>query len=112
MRITDTLGIDVPIIQAPMAGVQGSALAIAVCEAGGLGSLPCAMLSSDSMRREVIAIRSHTERPFNVNLFCPSRPVPDPAREATWRAQLAPYYREFGIEMRADESGPARNPFD
>src|ERR1700730_19461556 len=112
MRITTAFGIDVPIIQAPMAGVQGSALAIAVCEAGGLGSLPCAMLSSDSMRREVIAIRSHTERPFNVNLFCHSRPVPDPAREATWRAQLAPYYREFGTSMRGEDSGVVRHPFD
>src|ERR1700716_1298831 len=89
MRITDTLGMDLPIIQAPMAGVQGSALAIAVCEAGGLGSLPCAMLSRDSMRGELTAIRSHTGRPFNVNLFCHSRPVAAPTREAAWRAQLA-----------------------
>ncbi|HWH84464.1 MAG TPA: nitronate monooxygenase, partial [Burkholderiaceae bacterium] len=43
--IADLLGTALPVIQAPMAGVQGSALAIAVCEAGGLGSLPCAMLS-------------------------------------------------------------------
>jgi nitronate monooxygenase len=112
MRITDTLGMDLPIIQAPMAGVQGSALAIAVCEAGGLGSLPCAMLSRDSMRRELTAIRSHTGRPFNVNLFCHSRPVADPTREAAWRAQLAPYYKEFGIDVRADEAGPSRDPFD
>jgi nitronate monooxygenase len=112
MRITAVLGIDLPIIQAPMAGVQGSALAIAVCEAGGLGSLPCALLSSDNIRRELTAIRSHTSRPFNVNLFCHSRPAPDAAREALWRAQLAKYYKEFGIDMRADAEGPARNPFD
>jgi nitronate monooxygenase len=112
MRITATLGIDLPIIQAPMAGVQGSALAIAVCEAGGLGSLPCAMLSSDNLRRELTAIRSHTSRPFNVNFFCHSRPVADPAREALWRMQLAPYYKEFGIDMRAGDAGPARNAFD
>jgi nitronate monooxygenase len=112
MRITETLAIDLPIIQAPMAGVQGSALAIAVCEAGGLGSLPCAMLSCDTLRRELTAIRTHTGRPFNVNLFCHSRPVPDPAREAGWRAQLAPYYKELGIDVRADEAGPSRNPFD
>jgi nitronate monooxygenase len=112
MRITATLGIDLPIIQAPMAGVQGSALAIAVCEAGGLGSLPCAMLSSDSMRRELTEIRSHTGRPFNVNLFCHSPPVADPGREALWRAQLAPYYKELAMDMRADAGGPARKPFD
>lgn len=112
MRITAALGIDVPIIQAPMAGVQGSALAIAVCEAGGLGSLPCAMLSSETLRRELTAIRSHTQRPFNVNLFCHPRPVADPAREAQWQTQLARYYKEFGMDMRADTAGPPRNPFD
>jgi nitronate monooxygenase len=112
MRITDTLGIELPIIQAPMAGVQGSALAIAVCEAGGLGSLPCALLSADSVRRELTAIRSHTTRPFNVNVFCHSPPVTDPAQEALWRAQLAPYYKEFGMDMRAEAGGPPRKPFD
>jgi len=112
MRITDTLGIELPIIQAPMAGVQGSALAIAVCEAGGLGSLPCALLSTDSVRRELAAIRSRTTKPFNVNVFCHSPPAADPAQEALWRAQLAPYYKEFGMDMRADGAGPARNPFD
>jgi nitronate monooxygenase len=112
MEITATLGIDLPIIQAPMAGVQGSALAIAVCEAGGLGSLPCAMLNPDSMRRELTAIGSQTRRPYNVNLFCHSRPAADPEHEALWRARLAPYYKEFGMEMRADAAGPARNPFD
>jgi len=74
--------------------------------------LPCAMLSSDTLRRELAAIRSNTARPFNVNLFCHSPPVEDPAREALWRTQLARYYKEFGMDMRADAVGPARNPFD
>jgi nitronate monooxygenase len=112
VRITATLGIDLPIIQAPMAGVQGAALAIAVCQAGGLGSLPCALLSLDSLHRELTAIRSQTGKPFNVNLFCHPRPAADPAREALWRKQLAPYYKEFGVEPPADDAGPARNPFD
>ena len=112
MRITTDLGIDLPIIQAPMAGVQGSTLAIAVCEAGGLGSLPGAMLSADNLRRELTAIRSNTRRPFNVNLFCHARPLEDPARETSWRTQLARYYKEFGMDMRADATGPSRNPFD
>src|SRR5579864_4109483 len=112
MHITTALGIDLPIIQAPMAGVQGSTLAIAVCEAGGLGSLPCAMLSTDNLRRELTAIRSHTARPFNVNLFCHAHPVEDPAREALWRTQLARYYKEFGMDMRADAAGPSRKPFE
>ena len=71
------LGIELPVIQAPMAGVQGSALAIAVCNAGGLGSLPCAMLGPDAMRNELTAIRAHTTKPFNVNFFCHTPPQPD-----------------------------------
>ena len=64
------LGIELPIIQAPMAGVQGSALAIAVSNAGGLGSLPCAMLAPDAIRNELAAIKAQTTKPVNVNFFC------------------------------------------
>src|SRR5437868_6897086 len=105
MRITTLFGIDLPIIQAPMAGGQGSALAIAVCAAAGLGSLPCAMLSPETLRRELTVIPSRTGKPFNVNLFTHQPPVPDPDREARWRAQLAPYYNEFGLDMSAVDTG-------
>ena len=81
-------GIELPIIQAPMAGVQGSALAIAVSNAGGLGSLPCALLSVDAMRAELAAIRGGTVKPFNVNFFCHIPPVPNFARETAWRERL------------------------
>ena len=97
-RLEDLLGIELPIIQAPMAGVQDSALAIAACNAGALGSLPCALISIDTMRDEVAAIRAATRRPLNVNFFCHPTPPPDVAREAAWRAALAPYYRELGID--------------
>ncbi len=100
-----------PIVQAPMAGVQGSALAIAVSNAGGLGSLPCAMLSIDDLRRELAAIRAATNRPVNVNFFCHVQPEPDARREAEWRALLAPYYEEFGIDASAISGGAARRPF-
>jgi nitronate monooxygenase len=56
------LGTELPIIQAPMAGVQGSALAIAVSNAGGLGSLPCAMLGIDALRSELSALKAGTSR--------------------------------------------------
>ena len=79
-------GTELPIIQAPMAGVQGSALAIAVSEAGGLGSLPCAMLGMDAMRTELERIRSQTAKPFNANFFCHSPPAPNAAGEAAWQA--------------------------
>jgi nitronate monooxygenase len=107
----DFLKIERPIVQAPMAGVQGSALAIAVSNAGGLGSLPCAMLSIDDMRAELKAIRAGTDRPINVNFFCHLQPEPDADRETEWRALLAPYYEEFGIDPAMISGGVARRPF-
>lgn len=100
-----------PVIQAPMAGAQGSALVIAVCEAGGLGSLPCAMLTPDAMRRELAAIREGTSKPYNVNFFCHTPPQPSDAREAAWRTALAPYYEELGLDVEAIPAGPGRAPF-
>ncbi|MGJ7525129.1 NAD(P)H-dependent flavin oxidoreductase [Variovorax sp. GB1P17] len=105
------LGTELPLIQAPMAGVQGSAMAIAVSNAGGLGSLPGAMLSADTMRSELAAIRAGTDKPYNVNFFCHTPPEPSAEREATWRAALAPYYAEYGIDAASIPAGPGRNPF-
>lgn len=112
MTFHSLFGTALPIIQAPMAGAQDSALAIAVSNAGGLGSLPCAMLGLDAMRAELAAIRAGTDRPYNVNFFCHAPPSPDPAREQSWRATLAPYYDEFGIDADAIPGGPARLPFN
>jgi nitronate monooxygenase len=107
------LGTETPIIQAPMAGVQGSALAVAVSNAGGLGSLPCATLSVAAMRSELSAIKAATDRPFNVNFFCHAPPVPDAQREEAWRGMLAPYYAEYGVVAPIpDPSKPARTPFN
>src|SRR4051812_1484008 len=106
------LGIELPILQAPMAGVQGSALAIAVSSAGGLGALPCAMLDAAAMRAEIAAVRAGTDRPFNLNFFCHSVPAFDDARERRWREVLAPYYDEFGIAADDIGDGPSRAPFD
>ncbi len=112
MNLQERLGISLPIIQAPMAGVQGSGLAIAVSIAGGLGSLPTAMFGMDAMRAELRALRSGTNRPFNVNCFCHAPPVADAAREAAWRASLAPYYRELAIDPNSIPEGGGRRPFD
>src|ERR1700741_642211 len=98
MTITSLFGIELPIIQAPMAGVQGSALSIAVSNAGALGSLPCAMLPLDGIGTELEAVTAGTNKPFNVNFFCHAPPTPDPARETAWRQLLQPYYDEFGID--------------
>lgn len=109
-RILDLFGIEHPILQAPMAGAQGSQLAIAVCEAGGLGALPCALLTADQIRAEVAAIRAGTGKPFNLNFFCHTQPAPDPKREAQWIARLAPYREELGIAEPTVKGG--RAPFD
>ena len=111
LTLQSILQTELPIIQAPMAGAQGSAMAVAVANAGGLGSLPCAMLSPDAMRKELLAIRAQTDRPFNVNFFCHTPPTPSPEREAAWRKALAPYYEELGVDVETGAQGPARAPF-
>jgi len=107
----ELFGIDLPIIQAPMAGVQGSAMCVAVSNAGGLGSLPCALLGLDKMRDELAAVTAQTTRPYNVNFFCHKEPAPDQAHEARWRARLKPYFVELGIDPDSIPTGPARMPF-
>ncbi len=105
------LGTELPLIQAPMAGAQGSALAIAVANAGALGSLPAAMLDVDALRHELLAIKAGTRQPYNVNFFCHTPPEPNAQRETAWRALLAPYYREYGIDATAIRPAPGRVPF-
>jgi len=111
MTLQKLLGIDLPIIQAPMAGVQGSALAVAVSNAGGLGSLPCAMLDLATLRQELVVIKAQTARPFNVNFFCHRHPDPDNAQDAAWRAVLSPYFTQYGVDPGAIATGSGRVPF-
>ena len=110
-RVTELFGIELPILQAPMAGSAGSELAVAVSEAGGLGSLPCAMQSTDQIRAAVGVIRQRTARPFNMNFFCHAVPPSDAVALAKWERRLAPYYAEYGAKP-ATSGGPARAPFD
>ncbi|WP_299195460.1 nitronate monooxygenase [uncultured Amphritea sp.] len=112
MDITQLFGIQLPLIQAPMAGAQDAALAIAVSNAGGLGSLPCAMLSPEQLRSELDTIRAATDKPVNLNFFAHTPPVANPQREQQWRKQLQPYYQQFGIDPETIPAGPGRNPFD
>ena len=111
MNIEEFLGIELPIIQAPMAGVQDSSLTVAVSSAGGLGSLPCAMLGADKLDAELTAIQSQTDKPFNANFFCHSPAEPNADKESNWRALLKPYFAEHGIDPAEISSGPARAPF-
>ena len=111
-RYLDLVGISCPIIQAPMAGANRAPLAVAVSTAGGLGSLPCGMLSLTEARREFDSIRQQTDRPFNANFFCHTMPSPEPARDDRWRARLAPYYAELGLAPDPAPAAGSRTPFD
>jgi nitronate monooxygenase len=111
-RIKSLLGIELPIIQAPIAGAGYSDMAVAVSNSGGLGSLACATLDAAQMRSEMAFVRDHTDRPWNVNFFC-HEPAPyDEAREMAWRERLAPYYAEFGIDPDGAFPTSSRTPFD
>jgi nitronate monooxygenase len=111
-RIQDLFEIELPIIQAPMAGSVGSEMVIAVSEAGGLGSLPCAMLNPEQMRAEIGIIRQRTSRPINLNFFCHRPPQADAAREGAWKRRLESYYLELGLDPQAPVPAAARAPFD
>ena len=111
-RIQDLLGIELPILLAPMAGAVSSELAIAVAEAGGLGSLPCAMLSTGQVRAELAKIRQSTARPINLNFFCHHSPAVDLQWEMAWRERLAGYYLELGLDLKTLVQSPTRAPFD
>jgi nitronate monooxygenase len=111
-RYLDLIGIAEPIIQAPMAGANLAAMAIAVSRAGGLGSLPCGMLSVAAARRELELIRQQTSQAINANFFCHSVPPPDAAHASRWQARLQPYYAELGLEPEASAAATPRLPFD
>ena len=111
MTLRQLLGTRWPLIQAPMAGVQGHSLAAAVSNAGALGSLPCAMLAPEALRSELQALKAATDRPFNLNFFCHAEAPPDMAADAAWRAALAPYFAELGLDPQAPVAGASRAPF-
>jgi nitronate monooxygenase len=94
-----------------MAGSQGSALALAVCQAGGMGSLPGAMLSPEALSTELHALREQAAGPWNVNFFCHTPPPPDDAAQTRWRDVLRTLYDEAGIDPHAVPAGAGRVPF-
>lgn len=111
-RWLDLVGTDLPIIQAPMAGAQGSAMAAAVCQAGGLGSLPSAMLDVDKAKAEIGIVRQRAAAPLNVNFFTHVPAEFSPEREKLWREALRPFYLEMGLDPGADAPSVNRAPFD
>ena len=111
-RLIELFRIELPIVQAPVAGAMNWELAAEVAAAGGLGSLPCAMLNPEQVRSEMGKIRARTKNPINLNFFCHTPPVPNNTREARWRDRLAPYYRELAVDPAAPIPSSNRTAFD
>lgn len=111
-RLLDLFGIELPIIQGPLAGVTGPAMVVATCNAGGLGSMPAAMLNVEQLRQALTTIREQTDKPFNVNFFCHQPPPFDEQRAEAWKQRLKPYYEELGADFDAPTPLSNRTPFD
>src|SRR5882757_7396559 len=111
-RFIKLSGIELPIIQAPMAGSALCDMVVAVSQAGGLGSLACALLSVGNARKELENIRRRISRPINANFFCHRPPREDHAREINWRQRLDTYYTQLQADSNSSIPISARAPFD
>lgn len=111
-RLLDLFGIDLPILQAPMAGSTGAQMAIAVSKAGGLGALPSALLGVEQVRAALAEIRAATDRPVNLNFFAHTPPAENPAAQAAWKQGLSAYYLEAGLDPAMPVPQTGRAPFD
>ena len=111
-RLLDLLDLEIPIIQAPMAGCDSTALARSVSSSGALGSLACALLSPDGVLEAASTIRGDTDRPFNLNFFCHTMEAPDPAARARWKQFLESHYVRLGLDIEAVAESRLRLPFN
>lgn len=111
-RLLDLLGIELPIIQGPMAGATGPSMVIAVSNAGGLGSMPAAMLDVEQLRQALITIGEQTQKPINVNFFCHQPPQVDEQRAEAWKQRLKPYYEALEVDFEAPTPVSNRTPFN
>ena len=98
MNLIERLSLSVPLVQAPMSGTSTTALTLAVCNAGALGSVAVGTFTPEAAGRAIAEVRSATDRPFNVNLFVHAAPAPDPASDAAWVNALAPLFEKFGAK--------------
>lgn len=112
MDMRDLFNITLPIIQAPMAGAQDYRLAAAVSNAGGLGSIPAAMLTAEALDADLSAMKALTDKPYNLNFFCHQAPTTDDSRNEAWLAMLAPSLQALQIDPAAIPGGATRKPFD
>jgi nitronate monooxygenase len=111
-RALDLFAIEHPLLLAPMAGSGGAALAIAVARAGGLGSIPCASMSLETIESEVKAFRAATGARINLNFFAHAPVTPTEQATQRWLARLAPYFAEYGIDPSSLPKAGGRAPFD
>jgi nitronate monooxygenase len=111
-RLLDLFGIEAPIVQAPMAGVQDVDIMIGAAQGGALASLPCAMISVEKAREQVNIFRQRVSAPLNMNFFCHTAVDADPTQDARWRKRLTPYFQELGLDPNADIAAANRAPFD
>lgn len=98
MSVCEMLGIKLPILQSPMAGVQGPRLAAAVSGAGGLGAIPAAAYSPETLSKALMELQAQSTQPYNLNFFCHSPPQEDIGPDSAWFRQLQPEYRQWGID--------------
>lgn len=111
-EIRELFSVEIPIVQAPMAVASGLEMALAVSEAGGLGSLACATLDAASLRRLLETAWRRTSFPLNVNFFAHSVARPDAVRDQAWLNKLSGYAEEAGVELPKSLSTISPRPFD
>jgi nitronate monooxygenase len=111
-RLLDLLKLEIPIIQAPMAGSDSVALARGVSSTGALGSLACALLNPDDVREAMRKLRDEMRRPFNLNFFCHTMEGPDPVAAEKWKSFLRPHYERLGLDIENVAESRLRLPFD
>jgi nitronate monooxygenase len=102
--LLDLVAIDVPIVQAPMAGISTPAMAAAVANAGALGSIGVGATDAAGARKMIAAVRERSSRSLNVNVFCHRPAKADPPREAAWIERLRPEFDRFGARPPASLS--------
>jgi nitronate monooxygenase len=111
-RFLAITGSSIPLIQAPMANSNDSALVIAVAQTGALGSLPAATSSLEKLEQEMALLHAYGIASYNLNFFCHTAPANNPEALQRWRNCLQPYYAQFNLGQPEVSSAPARESFN
>jgi nitronate monooxygenase len=96
--ILQRIGVELPIVQAPMAGTSTPALAAAVTNAGALGSISVGAVDAARAGEMIATLKAQTDGPFNVNVFTHKPAKADPARERAWIEMLRPLFAAYEAE--------------